>query len=89
VPTAREAGYPQLEATNWGGYVVPAATPQAAISRLNTELVRILRTPDIQEKFRVQGQSSAPSTPEQFAALLQSESARYSKVVREANIKAE
>jgi len=89
VPTAREAGYPQLEATNWGGYVVPAATPHAAISRLNTELVRILRMPDIQEKFRVQGQSSAPSTPEQFATLLQSESTRYSKVVREANIKAE
>jgi tripartite-type tricarboxylate transporter receptor subunit TctC len=89
VPTVREAGYPQLEATNWAGYVVPSATPPAAISRLNTELVRILRLSDIQEKFRVQGQSSVPSTAEQFATLLQSESTRYSKVVREANIKAE
>jgi tripartite-type tricarboxylate transporter receptor subunit TctC len=89
VPTVREAGYPQLEATNWAGYVVPAATSQAAVTRLNTELVRILRLPDIQEKFKVQGQSPVPSTPEQFASLLQSESARYSKVVREANIKAE
>jgi tripartite-type tricarboxylate transporter receptor subunit TctC len=89
VPTMREAGYPELEATNWAGYVVPAATPQAAITRLNTELVRILRLPDIQDKFRVQGQSAAPTTPEQFAALLQSENTRYSKVVREAGIKAE
>ena len=89
VPTVKEAGYPELEATNWAGYVVPAATPQAAIARLNGELVRILRLPDIQEKFRVQGQSAQPGTPEQFAALLKSESARYSRVVREANIKAE
>jgi len=89
VPTMREAGFPELEATNWAGYVAPAATPQAVVARLNTELVRILRLPDIQEKFRVQGQSSVPSTPEQFAALLQSESVRYSKVVREAGIKAE
>ena len=89
IPTVHEAGYPELEATNWSGYVVPAATPQSAIARLNSELVRILRMPEIQDKFRVQGMSSVPSTPEQFAALLKSESARYSKVVREAAIKAE
>ena len=68
---------------------MPAATPPAAIARLNTELGRILRTPDIQEKFRVQGQSALPGTPERFGSLLQSESTRYSKVVRAANIKAE
>ena len=89
MPTMREAGFPELEATNWAGYVVPAATPQAAVTRLNTELVRIVRLAEIQEKFRAQGQSPVPSTPEQFASLLQSESARYSKVVREAGIKAE
>jgi tripartite-type tricarboxylate transporter receptor subunit TctC len=89
VPTMREAGFPQLEATNWAGYVVPAATPPATVARLNTELVRALRLPDIQEKFKMQGQSAVPGTPEQFASLLQMESTRYSKVVREANIKAE
>jgi tripartite-type tricarboxylate transporter receptor subunit TctC len=89
VPTMKEAGYPDLEATNWAGFVVPAATPPAAITRLNTEIVRALRAPDIQEKFKVQGMFPVPSTPEQFAALLQSESVRYSKVVREAGIKAE
>jgi tripartite-type tricarboxylate transporter receptor subunit TctC len=89
VPTLREAGYAALEATNWAGFVAPAATPAAAIARLNGDIVRALRTPDVQEKFRVQGMSAVPSTPEQFAALLQSETARYAKVVREAGIRAE
>ena len=89
VPTMRESGFPELEATNWGGFVVPAATPTAAVARLNADLVRALRTAEIQEKFKVQDMMPAPGTPEQFASLLQSESARYSKVVREANIRAE
>ena len=89
VPTLREAGYAGLEATNWAGFVAPAATPAAAIARLNSDIVRALRTPDVQERFKAQGMSAAPSTPEQFAALLQSETARYAKVVREAGIRAE
>lgn len=89
VPTVHEAGLAGLEATNWSGFVVPAATPAAAIARLNSEIVRALRVSDVQEKFRAQGMSAAPSTPEQFGALLQSESARYAKVVREAGIRAE
>ncbi len=87
VPTMREAGYPEIEATNWSGLVVPGATPPAAISRLNVELVRALRDAETREKLKTYGMSPAPGTPEQFAALLQSESARYAKVVREAGIK--
>ena len=89
VPSMKEAGYSQLEATNWGGYVVPAATPATAVARLNSELVRVLRTPEIAEKFKAQGMFPTPGTPEVFEAMLQSESARYTKVVREAGIKAE
>ena len=89
VPTMREAGFPEFEAMNWGGFVVPAATPTAAVTRLNSELVRILKTPEIQDKFRVLGQSAVPSTPEQLASLLQSESVRYSKTVKAAGIRAE
>ena len=89
VPTFREVGHPELEATNWAGFVVPAATPAAVVARLNSEIVRALRLPDVQEKLRGQGITAVPSTPEQFAALLQAESARYAKVVREANIRAE
>jgi tripartite-type tricarboxylate transporter receptor subunit TctC len=89
VPTIREAGYPALEATNWSGYVVPAATPQAAVSRLSAELVRALRSAEVEEKFKAQGMSPTPGTPEQFAAFLQSEQTRYAKVVREAGVKAD
>jgi tripartite-type tricarboxylate transporter receptor subunit TctC len=87
VPTMRESGYPELEATNWSGMVVASATPPSAIVRLNAELVQALRNADTQEKFRSNGMSPAPGTPEEFGAFLQSESARYAKAVREAGVK--
>jgi tripartite-type tricarboxylate transporter receptor subunit TctC len=87
VPTFREAGYPEFEATNWAGYVVPAATPPAMVARLNAELVRALRNPEVQEKLKTQGMFVAPGTPEEFTALLQSEATRYGRVIREAGIK--
>jgi tripartite-type tricarboxylate transporter receptor subunit TctC len=89
VPSIREAGYSVLEATNWSGYVVPAATPPAAVARLSAELVRALRSAEVEEKFKAQGMSPTPGTPEQFAAFLQSEQARYAQVVREAGVKAD
>jgi tripartite-type tricarboxylate transporter receptor subunit TctC len=89
VPTMREVGFPEFEAMNWGGFVVPAATPMTAVNRLNSELVRILNTSEIQDKFRKQGQTAVPSTPEQFGSLLESESARYSNTIKTAGIRAE
>ena len=89
VPTMREAGYPELEATNWAGIVAPAATPPAAIGRLNAELVRALRTADVQDKFKTYGMTPEPGAAERFDAFLQSEAARYAKVVREAGVKAD
>jgi tripartite-type tricarboxylate transporter receptor subunit TctC len=89
VPTMREAGFPELEATNWSGMVVPSATPPSTIARLNAELVRALRDADIQGKFRSYGMSPAPGTPDEFGAFLQSEAARYAKAVREAGVKAD
>jgi tripartite-type tricarboxylate transporter receptor subunit TctC len=89
VPTVREAGFPEVESTNWSGLVVPVATPAAAVSRLNEELLRALRSADVVEKFRSFGMSAAPGTPEQFDALLRSEAVRYAKTVREAGIKAD
>ncbi|HUL92236.1 MAG TPA: tripartite tricarboxylate transporter substrate binding protein [Burkholderiales bacterium] len=89
VPTVREAGYPAVESTNWSGLVVPAATPPAAIARLNAELASALTNAEVREKFKTYGMTPAPGTPEQFGAFLQSEAARYAKVVREAGIKAD
>jgi tripartite-type tricarboxylate transporter receptor subunit TctC len=89
VPTMREAGFPEIEATNWSGLVVPVATPSSAISHLSAELMRALRDAEVQAKLKTFGMSPAPGTPEQFSALLHSESARYAKVVSEAGIKAD
>jgi tripartite-type tricarboxylate transporter receptor subunit TctC len=89
VPTFRESGFPQLETTNWSGIVVPTAAPDVVIARLNSEIVRALSIPDVQQVFKTQGMSPAPSTPEEFANLLKSESERYGKVIRAAAIKVE
>ena len=87
VPTYREAGFPQLSITNWAGLMVPAATPPAIIARLNAELVNSLRSAAIQEKLKVQGMFTTPGAPEQFDALLKTESLRYAKAVKDAGIK--
>jgi tripartite-type tricarboxylate transporter receptor subunit TctC len=89
VPTMRELGYPEVESTNWSGLVVPAATPAGAVARLNAELRSALANAQVREKLKTYGMSPAAGTPEQFGAFLQSESARYGKVVREAGIKAD
>jgi len=89
VPTFRELGYPQLEASNWSGLVVPAATPSDTVAKLNAELVRALKDPQVVEKFRSQELVPAPGTPAQFDAFLRSESARYAEVIRKVGIKAD
>jgi len=88
-PTMKESGFPELEATNWSGWMVPAATPAAAVARLNRDLNAALASPEVKEKFRGFGMIPSPSTPEQFQAFLQSESSRYGRVVKEAGVKAE
>ncbi len=87
VQTAREAGVPEIEAINWNGYIVHSATPAAAITRLNAEIYKVLNTPEVREQMRTQGMTAAPGTAEQFAALLKSDGARYSRIAREANVR--
>ncbi len=87
VQTAREAGVPEIEAINWNGFVVHAATPPAVISRLNAEINKVLSTPDVRELMRSQGMIAAAGSVEQFAALLKSDGARYSRIAREANVR--
>ncbi|HEY5898906.1 MAG TPA: tripartite tricarboxylate transporter substrate binding protein [Burkholderiales bacterium] len=89
VPTMKEAGYAQLEAYNWSGMVVAAATPAAAVARLNAELVKALGNPAVQAKFKTYGMDTAAGTPQAFDAFLRAEYERYAKVVRAAAIKAE
>jgi len=87
VPSYSEVGFPQLAISNWAGIMVPAATPPAIITRLNNEMVSGLRYAPIQEKLKVLGMFTTPGTPEQFEALLKSESTRYAKAVQDAGVK--
>ena len=87
VPSAREAGVPEIEAINWNGFVVHSATPDAVIARLNTEINKALNTPEVRENMRTQGMIATPGPVEQFAALLKSDGARYRKIAHDANVR--
>ncbi len=89
LPTMDEAALPGFEAITWHGVVVPAGTPAAIIARLNREIVAILHLPEVVERLSGQGAEALGSTPEEFAAYIKSESAKWAKVVRESGAKAE
>ena len=89
VPTSAEAGMPQLVAVNWYALLAPAGTPRAIIERLNAESVKVMGTPETRASLTAMGGEPAPGTPEQTAEFLRAEYARWGKVIREANIKAE
>ena len=87
LPTIAEAGLPGYEANNWNGFFVPAKTPRPIISRLNKEITAALNSPDIKDTLFKQGLDAAPSTPEDFAAYMKSEMAKWAKVIKSAGIK--
>jgi tripartite-type tricarboxylate transporter receptor subunit TctC len=88
VPTVGETlkGY---EVVNWFGIVAPAATPRDVIVRLYSELVKVLRMPDIKERLSAQGSDPVGSSPEEFGAFMKSETAKWARVIKEANIRAD
>jgi len=88
IPTMYEQGFPDLVAVNWWGVLVPAGTPRPIIDKLNADLVKVLALPDVKEKFAGLGVEPVSSTPEQFAAFIQTEAGRYGKLIKEANITA-
>jgi len=89
IPTLAEAGVPGYEQTAWFGVLAPAGTPREIITRLNSEIIRVLNAPDVKQRFGKQGVEVRTSTPEQFSTFLRSEVARWGKVIREAGIKAD
>ena len=81
------ASVPGYEATGMTGLWAPAKTPVAIINRLNQEVVRVLNRPDVKEKFVNAGVETVGSSPDQFAATIKSDMARWSKVIKSAGIK--
>jgi tripartite-type tricarboxylate transporter receptor subunit TctC len=89
VPTMIEAGVPGFEVQNWQGLVAPAQTPAAIVKLLNETTNKALADPAIREQMTGQGNEIGGGTPEQFAALVRSESVRWGKLVQAANMKPE
>ena len=85
LPTIAET-LPGYEVDNWYGMVVPARTPKPAIGRLRDEVAKAMSLPEVRERLLALGQVPVASTPEDFAAFMKSEGAKWLKVIREANI---
>lgn len=89
IPTVAESGVPGYEVTAWYGVSAPGKTPPAIVERLNSEMLRALKLPDVQEQLRSQGADPVGSTPAQYTAFMQNEIAKWAKVIAAAGIKGE
>jgi tripartite-type tricarboxylate transporter receptor subunit TctC len=89
VPTVAEQGYPGFAATTWLGLVGPAGMPADIVNRMNAETVKLLARPDVKDKLAFEGSEATPGTPQQFAAHIRAEHAKWGALIREANIKIE
>ncbi len=89
LPTMAEAGLKGFEVSNWYGMFAPAGTPKDIIARLNVEIVKALAMPDVKKRLLDSGIIATSSSPEAFAAYIETETAKWAKVIREANIKGE
>jgi len=87
VPTMAEAGLPGFDATAWYSIVVPAGTPKPIIARLNAELVKILKSPDIRARLISEGADVETSTPEELAAFVRSEIPKWAKAIKDSGTK--
>ena len=87
LPTAAEAGFPQMTDDTWYGMFVPAATPRDIVDRLNQELRKTLTNPELVKRLDNVGIETKASTPEELGRFVKSESARFGKVIKSAGIK--
>jgi tripartite-type tricarboxylate transporter receptor subunit TctC len=89
VPTVAEAGLPGYELSGWYAVFVPGNTPKPIVDRLNAELVKALKLPDVRARFALIGAEPVGSSPQELANTLKTETVRWAKIVRERNIKAD
>jgi len=89
VPTISESGLPGYESTNWWGLLAPAGTPKTVVERLNKELAVIMNAPETMKIFEEQGAEADYAGPAEFGAFIDAETAKWAKVVKQANIKVE
>ena len=89
LPTMIEAGMPGFEVTAWFGLMAPAGTPPAVIAKINADTVRVINTADVKERFMTQAAEPGGNKPEEFAAFIQAETAKWAKVIKASGAKAD
>jgi tripartite-type tricarboxylate transporter receptor subunit TctC len=88
-PTYAEAGYPAVDAYPYYSVVAPTGTPPAIVQRISTEIVGLMKTPAFRDRLDAQALLPVYDTPDEFAAVLKKDRARYAEVIRRNNITAE
>lgn len=88
IPTIAEQGLKGFDANNWYGLLAPARTPRSVIDKLNAAVVAILREPELTRHLYRQGLDPAPTTPDEFAAYMRAEAAKWARIVRNAGASA-
>jgi len=87
LPTVAEAALPGFDVTVWFSVLAPANTPRDIVARLNGEIVKALKAPDMRERLSQQGAEPVGNTPEEFSAVIKRDLAKWSKLVKDANIR--
>src|SRR5690606_8083649 len=90
VPSIAEAGYPDLTVSTWFALLMPAKTPPEIVQKVNAEVMKIVQSKELVDKFMGMGVNPVkPHTPQQFATFLEGEIARWGKVIKDANVPTE
>jgi tripartite-type tricarboxylate transporter receptor subunit TctC len=87
LPTVAELGFPGFEVIGWFGWLVPARTPDAIVTRLNVEIVKVLRSTETQDRLVALGSDPVGNAPREFAAFVSAERDKWAKVIKQAGIK--
>jgi tripartite-type tricarboxylate transporter receptor subunit TctC len=87
VPTIAESGVAGYEAVNWYGVFVPAGVPKDIVAKLHADVVRVLKQPDVKERFAGEGGDIIANTPEEFGVFIRKEIPKWSKVIKDASVK--
>jgi tripartite-type tricarboxylate transporter receptor subunit TctC len=87
LPTMSESGVPGFDISTWFGLMAPAGTPPDVVAKWNTDVVKILSSPDMREKLTAQGAEAAPTTPAEFSAFIARELDKYARIVKASGAK--
>ena len=89
LPTLAESGFPDFEAISWFGLLAPAGTPAVVVSKVHADIVQIAAQADVRERISQLGLEASLNSPEEFVVVIKSDTAKWAKVIRAANIKPE